>query len=110
MNAPRPKDVLYPHEPYTNGRGFQGVRVRDGRVTGVSARPSVDGAPVPPGGSIVETRPLPDGRGYEVTNVLYEAPGAAEHPGPARVSSDAYRDGWNAVWGGRKPDPTGELN
>ena len=30
-------------------------------------------------------------------------PAADRAPGPARVTSDAYRKGWDAIWGDRRP-------
>ena len=33
-----------------------------------------------------------------------EAGAANDKHGPAKVASDAYRDGWDVLWSGKRPD------
>jgi hypothetical protein len=80
------------------------VRFREGRVeTGVVA-PLVEGRPIR--GEVVSLRPrkeLPIVCDVKV-ELRVEPSGptaAATHSGPARVTSNAYRDNWDAIWARR---------
>lgn len=72
------------------GGGFHAVAVKDGRVMGRGhAQHATDGQTLLPGQTLYHVDPT----GKVVSSV--RAPGS----GPAKVSSPAYRKGWNRIFG-----------
>jgi hypothetical protein len=61
--------------------------------------PHADGKPIPPDRDLIAIQKHPDGS--LSCETLWEGAGEASH-GPAKVSSPAFRTGWDAIWG--KPD------
>lgn len=57
---------------------------------------------VTPMGDIVSLKPDKDHSPYYRVEVIAESP-FGRHPGPAQVSTEAYRQGWDRVFG-TKPD------
>lgn len=91
------EDVLYEHmdgSPHIT-RDEQGVHHHHGKP-GVCAHRATDGF-LTGDGYMVEVS-VPEalaGRGVAHRVPLFRQ---ATHAGPARVTSDAYRDGWDAIW------------
>jgi len=114
IDLPPGADVIVPVEPLEGG-GARGIHVHEGRVDGCTMRESIDGRPIGPRDTIARVRPRPGFPGaYDVVEILYDAacgsaPSSAEtrgtlaeegdepRKGPARVVSDAYRTGWDAI-------------
>lgn len=100
-----PKDVLFVGSPATEGGGAPVVRLREGRVETGELREAQEGKPIV--GELVKLSKRPEHE--RLFNVEVLAKGAQpparalEHKGPARVSSDKYREGWDAIFGARPP-------
>jgi hypothetical protein len=99
-------DVVLPQGPTEDGRGVKMIRLRpEGPSTGVFY-PVEEGKPLQPGADVLK---LSRRRGalplFDVETV-FSAAEAAEPPraGPPKVVSDAYRDGWDAVFGRRNEE------
>lgn len=74
-----------------------GVReYADGTSEHVTLRPAAEGMPMNDGDSVVQTTPEPGSRGTLRIRTLYT------HKGPARVSSKAYRDSYDSIFGGKQ--------
>lgn len=58
-------------------------------------------------GELVNLKPTAEDPRVCDVEVLHDARPAATHAGPARVASEAYRSGWDALFGQR---PSGDLN
>jgi len=63
-----------------------------------SLLPLQDGKPIPPGAELVQLQQRPNGA-YAVTSIYKSA-------GPAKVTTDEYRAGWDRVFA---PRPRGEA-
>jgi hypothetical protein len=64
------------------------------------AAPLVEGKPI--SGEIISLRPRADlPFVFDVTTELSLGEPAAPPDGPAQVATDAYRRGWDAIWGSR---------
>lgn len=99
-----PKDVLFVGAPATEGGGAPVVRLREGRVETGELREAQEGKPII--GELVKLSKRPEHERLFNVEVLAKGPGAAparalEHKGPARVSTDKYREGWEAIFGSR---------
>jgi hypothetical protein len=101
-----PKDVLFVGSPRAEGGGAPVVRLREGRVETGELREAQEGKPIV--GELVKLSKRPEHE--RLFNVEVLAKGAAapsralEHKGPARVSTDKYREGWDAIFGARTSD------
>ena len=105
-NAPS-QDVVLLHSPTEDGDGMRVLRAREGRVELGEVRPLKEGHALN-GAEVVTLTPRADAP--RVCDVKVQvalpktpeaAPKALPHKGPARVSSEAYRDGWDALYGRR---------
>lgn len=67
--------------------------VRVGTMT-----PSKDGVPLQPGSEILRLT-KGEGVGYDVEVVYGEQDRASRNKGPSKVSSPAYKDSWERIWG-----------
>lgn len=94
------------------GDGFAVLRRREDRVELGAIRELREGRPID-GGELVRLRPRPEhGRLFDV-EVLAELPRAAGAAagGPPQVANDAYRAGWDAIFGALVPAvDDGDLN
>ena len=91
--------------PEIPGTGMRfALRHVNGETTPVIARPIADGQALPPGtqiatgnwtGNVIDV--------HETFRVPGVAPQSEAHHGPAKVTSDAYRAGWDSIFGGRQP-------
>lgn len=94
------EDVLVVHSPTDDGRGWRVLRKREERLEVGAIRPVEEGKPLQ--GELVSLRPREGTPLYDV-EVQYAPPRA--HAGPARVSTDAYRSGWDAIFGAEDAAP-----
>jgi hypothetical protein len=106
-------DVVVISGPAPDGNGAQVLRQRDGRVEVGLLRPVVAGKALT--GELVRLTQRPEMPALfdvhvEATAPIAERPrrtddpGAAPargHTGPAKVSSDTFRAGWDTIWGAR---------
>lgn len=102
-------DVVYVHGPTPDGTGKVVLRAREDRVEVGAMRPLRDGQPLH--GEVVRLTPRRDTERLFDVEVLHASsapqppkdstPGEAapRRKGPARVSSERYRAGWEAVFG-----------
>lgn len=88
------EDVLLVHSPTDDGRGWRVLRKREERLELGAIRPVEEGRPIQ--GELVSLKPR-DGTPLFDVEVQYAPPRSSA--GPARVSSDAYRSGWDAIFG-----------
>ncbi len=92
-----PRDRLYVHSQSEHG-GYRVVRSRDDRVEVGELRSVREGQPIV--GELVKLTPTEEHDAVFDVEVLMEAPQPkTEHAGPVRVSSAAYRTGWDRVFG-----------
>ena len=99
-----PKDVVLIGPPTNDGAGVHVIRARQERIETGELRALVEGRPIT--GEIVTLEPRKDNpRVCDVTDSYKpKAHASAElaHKGPANVATDAYREGWDEVFGSKK--------
>ncbi len=115
-------DVLLVSGPAPDGNGAQVLRQRDGKVELGLLRPVVSGQALT--GELVRLSQRPElpvlfDVHVEATAPIAERPGRTDdpgaapargHAGPAKVSSDTFRAGWDAIWGARPASERRLLN
>jgi hypothetical protein len=118
---PRPKeakeDVVFVHGPAEHGDGLRVIRKRDEAIEVGEIRSVQEGRPLQ--GDLVKLKQRREHeRLFDVEVVVSrdelpasgsrsESKPALGHAGPARVSTDAYRTNWDAIFGPRRePDLT----
>jgi hypothetical protein len=98
-------DVVLLHGTTDDGEGLKALRSRPGRLDLAEIRPVHEGQHVGEH-ELVSLRPREVPVVCDV-DVVYR-PGdemeAADHAGPARVATDAYRMNWEAIFGGPSDD------
>jgi hypothetical protein len=114
-----PRDVLLAVAPTTDGEGASVLRLRDGRVETGELRAAREGQPIL--GELVTLKPRAEHASLYDVEVVASGPvadraraareatddeperarpaPALPHKGPALVNSDAYREGWEALFG-----------
>lgn len=106
--ASGPKDVLLVGNTTTESGGAPVVRLREGRVETGELREAKDGQPIV--GELVKLSQRPEhDRLFDVEVLAKGAlPASTENApsrkGPAKVSTDAYRTGWDAIFGAPRPE------
>jgi hypothetical protein len=96
-------DVVLVGPPTEDGEGHSALRSRPGRLEVAELRPAVEGRDLG-SGELVRLKSLGPPNLYDV-DVLYgdqdraAKDPAADHFGPPRVASDAYREGWEQIFG-----------
>lgn len=114
VTGPSAKDVVLLGPPTADGAGVHVIRAREERIETGELRALQEGKPIV--GEIVTLKPR-DGspRVCDVTD-SYAPPGARVshaaplgHKGPAKVATDAYREGWDEIFG-PKPKTPGAAN
>jgi hypothetical protein len=102
------QDVLFVHSPAPTGDGFRVIRARNDTLELGELRGMKAGQPIY--GEVVQlSRREESPRMFDVTTVVPPKTSPAEPgKGPAKVTTSAYRSGWEAVFGGK--EPPGELN
>jgi hypothetical protein len=112
-SSPASSDVVLIHGVTSDGQGLQVLRRRDGRVEAGAARPLRHGQPIQ--GEVVRLKPrkeFPLLCDVEVEVAAPKSPGvqSADEPtgtgrkGPARVTTERYRENWDAIWARPKKD------
>jgi hypothetical protein len=129
--AKLPRDVALLTGPTPDGEGAQLLRLKEGTLMAGELRPMREGQPLN-GAELVRLQPMHPKLPVCAVETLHApkaaagratrtrggdgrseaAAEAARRQGPARVSTDAYRKNWNAVFGTRrkKPDADYSLN
>lgn len=90
-------DVVLLGPPTADGAGVHVLRARKERVELGELRALEEGRPI--AGEVVSLAPRKDNP--RVCDVKESYVPNAAHKGPARVATDAYRDGWDEVFGNR---------
>ncbi len=104
-----PKDLLLVGPP-TEGDGWKVLRHREDRLEVGELRPVREGRPL--SGDLIKLRPRAEHDRLFDVEVLAELPKAprAARSGPAQVATEAYREGWESIFGGGGEGGGGELN
>lgn len=102
-----PRDQLYVHSQSEHG-GYRVLRSREDRVEVGELRSVREGQAIV--GELVKLTPTEEHDAVFDVEVLMEAPQPKaspkrSHAGPARVASNAFRSGWDRVFG-----PSDDLN
>ncbi len=102
------KDVVLLGPPTADGGGVHVIRARDERIETGELRALQDGRPIV--GDIVTLRPREaNPRVCDVTESYSPKGAQLGHKGPANVASNAYREGWDEIFG-EKPKAPGPAN
>lgn len=102
------EDVVLLHSPTEDGEGARVIRARQGRLEVGEVRPLKEGKAIT-GGEVVSLTPRADAPRVCDVKVQVRVPSpvgetkSLPHKGPARVTSGAYREGWDALFGARPP-------
>jgi hypothetical protein len=107
---PPSKDVVFVHSPTPEGDGYRVLRAREERVEVGEIRPMKEGRPL--SGELVKLKAREGEERMFDVEVLHDARPAesrsAGKPGPAQVATEAYRAGWDAIFG--DGDASRDLN
>ncbi len=127
--APKVRDRLFIHSASESGESAQVVRLRGDQLELGEVRPLREGQPLH--GEMVKLSPvaeqprlfdvevLADPRALVKSEANSQLPSKAPadsatevtaRKGPAKVASDAYRAGWEAIFGGAGSGPDRSLN
>jgi len=103
------QDRLYVYSPCEHGKGYHVIRHRQDRLELGQIRELRQGRPAH--GELVRLTPVENHERLFDVDVMWEGPKARGGDGPPMVSSDDYRQGWEAIFG-RKRQGSGrsELN
>lgn len=99
------KDVVFLHSATPDGQGLRVIRAREGRLEAGEVRPLKEGQPLS-GGDVVRLHPRKDNPRICDVDVQYSMP-TVGHAGPARVSTQAFRDNWDTIFGAKDDDALG---
>lgn len=96
-------DVMLLHSPSDDGEGVRALRFRPGRLDFTELHPVADGQAVGDN-ELIKLTPKKEAPYLCDVNVLYtphenQSLPSTAHAGPARVSSRAYRQNWDRVFG-----------
>lgn len=110
-----PLDVAIVGGPTDDGRGHRVLRIRENDASVGELRPVEEGKALAPSTEVVNLSQR-EGAPQNVFDVrsIHGGESAAPPPskGPAKVSSDAYRTGWDQLFGDKSlvKKPKSELN
>lgn len=107
-----PLDVAIVGPPTEDGQGRRVIRIRDDGASVGEVRPVPEGKPILPSAEVVALTPREGAPGHvRDVKVLHAptAPAPTAHKGPPKVASDAYRAGWDRLFGA-KPNGDETLN
>jgi hypothetical protein len=109
-DAAEDRDVVYVHSRCNSGEGYNVIRSRPGQLEIGELRELRSGQPI--SGDVVKLTPSETHERVYDVEVLAKAPKARSHPGPAHVTTDAYRERWDAIFGSKRRQAEGssELN
>lgn len=101
--APAP-DIVFLGPPTADGGGVHVLRAREERLEAGELRTLQEGRPIT--GEVLTLAPRKDNPRVLDVKDSYSPP-ATRHAskGPAKVATDAYRDGWDEVFGSRPAQP-----
>lgn len=110
------QDVVILGPPTADGAGVHVLRARDEKVEVGELRALEEGRPIV--GEIVTLAPRKDNPRVCDVKDSYRAPSATgatdalalAHKGPVKVSTEAYRDGWDEIFGKKPPGPPSPAN
>ena len=100
------KDVVWVHSPHPSGKGFNILRQRDQRLELGAIQPLEQGQAIH--GEVVRLHPREDAQNLFDAETLFSPEpdsspsNAPSRKGPAKVTSEAYRQQWDAIFGRRK--------
>jgi len=107
-------DVVILGPPTADGAGVHVLRAREEKVELGELRPLAEGRPL--AGEVVTLAPRKDNPrvcdvkdSYRPPSVAAATSLALSHKGPAKVATEAYRDGWDEIFG-KKPSPPSAAN
>ncbi len=110
-------DLILIREPTEDGKGVRGLRLCGGRIEIAEVRPSKEGQDIS-SCELVQLHPTGLPLLYDVEVIFSpeektkgeekEEKGRCYHGGPPRVVSNAYRHGWEVLFG-RKTKDDGEI-
>ncbi len=95
-----PKDVVLVYSHTDDGEGARVLRSRDGRVEAGEVRALREGMSIQ-GVEVVKLEPRPESPLLFDVDVQYDAR-TSPHSGPPRVTSRAFRDHFDAIFGTRE--------
>ncbi len=91
--------------PTADGGGVHVIRARDERIETGELRALQQGRPIV--GDIVTLRPRESNpRVCDVTDSFSAPTAQLGHKGPAKVATNAYRDGWDEIFGEKPKAPS----
>lgn len=99
------EDVVFVHSPAEDGEGYRVIRKREDAIEIGEMRAVQEGRPLH--GELVKLKPRKESErlfDVEVLASREELGQGLGHAGPAQVATEAYRDGWEAIFGARE-DP-----
>ena len=97
-------DVVYVHSPCESGEGYNIIRQRSDRLEVGELRTLREGKPVV--GELVKLTPRTGhDRLFDCEVLVESSPARLSRGGPAKVSSEAYRDNWDQIFGGAAGAP-----
>lgn len=101
-----PTDIVFLGPPTADGAGVHVLRAREERLEAGELRTLQEGRPI--AGEVLTLAPRKDNPRVCDVRESY-APPTARHAskGPAKVATDAYRDGWDEVFGKNPPPSRG---
>lgn len=103
-------DFVVPRGPSADGRGTVVTRFQAEGTKVQRLYPLEEVKPLLGDGELVRLRQRGDQQVFDVETLYRTSEEAAAGSGPPKVVSDAYRDGWNAVFGGKGKAPEEETN
>jgi hypothetical protein len=113
--APPAQDVVILGPPTADGGGVHVLRAREEKVEIGELRALEEGRPIV--GEVVTLAPRKDNPRVCDVKDSYRPPSTASttalavtHKGPAKVSTEAYRDGWDEIFGKKPPGPPSPAN
>ena len=106
---PTDHDVMLLHSPTEDGEVVRALRFRPGRLDMTELHPVRDGQAVGDG-ELLKLTPKEKAPFFCDVDVLYSPEDQSQtslssHAGPARVTSHAYRQNWDRVFGSGEPGP-----
>lgn len=97
-------DVLYLHSACESGQGYNVIRQRSNRIEVGELRTAKEGQPFV--GELVKLTPRAgQERLFDVEVLVDASAGHAQRQGPAKVSSAAYRENWDHIFGSSSKAP-----
>ncbi|MBX3188849.1 MAG: hypothetical protein KF819_17655 [Labilithrix sp.] len=105
---PPSQDVVVLGPPTADGNGVHVLRAREERLETGELRAIAEGKPIV--GEVVTLKPRDDNPRVCDVQESYAAKAPASHKGPAKVATQAYREGWDEIFGKRRDPSPRDLN